>query len=196
VASVGHDRRQRRALPPVARRLLCVPLSFTLSLSPSGTDDGLPAVFVHGDVGSFKLIQTSCTDPSATELLTTASIALLCFSVVIFAVCALKCVDVPVLPASSTADKPADLLPRPAASTRTSCTSSESRLPHFPFGMCSSSARQELTKSVQRPPRPRLLARAGLLVAARRARRLLEHRLLALVRLPFPSLFHLVEGPR
>ncbi|GAA5844477.1 hypothetical protein JCM9279_006319 [Rhodotorula babjevae] len=50
------------------------------------------AVFllVHGDVGGFTFIQTTCTDPSSTELLTTASIALLCFSVLIFAVCALN----------------------------------------------------------------------------------------------------------
>lgn len=196
MASVGHDRRQRRALPPVARRLLCVLLFFTLSLGPSGTDDGLPAVFVHGDVGSFKLIQTSCTDPSATELLTTASIALLCFSVVIFAVCALKCVDAPVLPASSTAGwltfflVAQLLLAHPALPVSLV-------LPHFSLGICSASARQELRKPEQRSPRPRLLARAGLLVAARRARRLLDHRLLALVRLPFsPLSFHLVGAPR
>ncbi|GAA5923992.1 hypothetical protein JCM3775_005567 [Rhodotorula graminis] len=50
------------------------------------------AVFllVHGVIGGFKFIQTTCTDPNATELLTTASIALLCFSVVVFAVCALN----------------------------------------------------------------------------------------------------------
>ncbi|GAA5890747.1 hypothetical protein JCM8208_004982 [Rhodotorula glutinis] len=50
------------------------------------------AVFllVHGVIGGFNFVQTSCTDPQATELLTTASIALLCFSVIIFAVCALN----------------------------------------------------------------------------------------------------------
>ncbi|BGP40773.1 hypothetical protein JCM10449v2_004738 [Rhodotorula kratochvilovae] len=47
-------------------------------------------LFLHGVFGSFKFVQTTCEDPNATELLTIASIALLCLSVVVFGVCVLS----------------------------------------------------------------------------------------------------------
>lgn len=52
----------------------------------------LCAVYVHGIVGSFKLTQTNCPDPTGTSLLSISTIVAIGLSLVVFVVTCAKCV--------------------------------------------------------------------------------------------------------
>lgn len=69
----------------------------TLRASPSslaalllGFADHLCAVYVHGIIGSFKLIQTNCPDPTGTSLLSISTILAIGLSLVVFLVTGAK----------------------------------------------------------------------------------------------------------